>query len=141
MVTSKDFTEGMNNLFKEFNKLNPFKKLWYKITSKKSEFQKRMEQPIQKIVDAAVPYFIHKNTEKLKELSKSCKFEKMEVFGKESEIMTYSSPEYEQFYNKECVEAAMKFVRTFPNKKAIITSLDKAIDALEGKTGTVISFA
>ena len=44
MVTSKDFTEGMNNLFKEFNKLNPFKKLWYKITSKKSEFQKRMEQ-------------------------------------------------------------------------------------------------
>ena len=39
------------------------------------------------------------------------------------------------------VEAAMKFVRTFPNKKAIITSLDKAIDALEGKTGTVISFA
>ena len=40
MVTSKDFTEGMNNLFKEFNKLNPFKKLWYKITSKKSEFQK-----------------------------------------------------------------------------------------------------
>ena len=62
MVTSKDFTEGMNNLFKEFNKLNPFKKLWYKITSKKSEFQKRMEQPIQKIVDAAVPYFIPKNT-------------------------------------------------------------------------------
>lgn len=39
------------------------------------------------------------------------------------------------------VEAAMKFVRAFPNKKAIITSLDKAIDALEGKTGTVISFA
>lgn len=39
------------------------------------------------------------------------------------------------------VEAAMKFVRTYPNKKAIITSLDKAIDALEGKTGTVITFA
>ena len=39
------------------------------------------------------------------------------------------------------VEAAMKFVRAFPNKKAIITSLDKEIDALEGKTGTVISFA
>ena len=38
------------------------------------------------------------------------------------------------------VEAAMKFVRAYPNKKAIITSLDKAIDALEGKTGTVISF-
>ena len=71
MVTSKDFTEGMNNLFKEFSKLNPLKKLWYKITSKKSEFQKRMEQPIQKIVDTAVPYFVHKNTEKLKELSKN----------------------------------------------------------------------
>ncbi|MDD3402049.1 MAG: carbamate kinase [Hespellia sp.] len=39
------------------------------------------------------------------------------------------------------VEAAMKFARTFPSKKAIITSLDKAIDALEGKTGTVITFA
>lgn len=39
------------------------------------------------------------------------------------------------------VEAAMKFVRANPNKKAIITSLDKAIDALEGKTGTVITFA
>ena len=39
------------------------------------------------------------------------------------------------------VEAAMKFVRTYPNKKAIITSLDKAIDALEGKNGTVFTFA
>lgn len=39
------------------------------------------------------------------------------------------------------VEAAMKFVRTYPNKKAIITSLDSAIEALEGKTGTVITFA
>lgn len=39
------------------------------------------------------------------------------------------------------VEVAMKFVRTYPNKKAIITSLDKAIDALEGKTGTEITFA
>jgi len=39
------------------------------------------------------------------------------------------------------VEAGMKFVRAFPNKKAIITSLDKAVDALDGKTGTVIKFA
>ncbi|MDO4745140.1 MAG: carbamate kinase [Bacillota bacterium] len=38
------------------------------------------------------------------------------------------------------VEAAMKFVKAFPDKKAIITSLDKALDALEGKTGTVITF-
>ena len=38
------------------------------------------------------------------------------------------------------VEAAMKFVRTYPDKKAIITSLDKAVEALEGKTGTVITF-
>lgn len=38
------------------------------------------------------------------------------------------------------VEAAMKFVRTFPHKKAIITSLDKAVEALEGKTGTVFTF-
>lgn len=39
------------------------------------------------------------------------------------------------------VEAAMKFVRTFPGKRAIITSLDRAVDALDGKTGTVITFA
>jgi carbamate kinase len=39
------------------------------------------------------------------------------------------------------VEAAMRFVRNYPGKKAIITSLDKAIEALEGKTGTVITFA
>lgn len=36
------------------------------------------------------------------------------------------------------VEAAVKFVKAFPEKKAIITSLDKAVEALEGKTGTVI---
>lgn len=58
MVTSEDFAKGMNNLFKDLDKLSPFKKLWYKITSKKSEYQKRMEQPIQQIVDAAIPYFI-----------------------------------------------------------------------------------
>ena len=39
------------------------------------------------------------------------------------------------------VQAAMKFVKANPDKKAIITSLDRAIDALEGKTGTVITFA
>lgn len=39
------------------------------------------------------------------------------------------------------VEAAMKFVRANPEKKAIITSLSKAVDALEGKTGTVITFS
>lgn len=38
------------------------------------------------------------------------------------------------------VQAAMKFVRFNPTKRAIITSLDKAVDALEGKTGTVFSF-
>lgn len=35
------------------------------------------------------------------------------------------------------VQAAMKFVQSGNGKRAIITSLDKAIDALEGKTGTV----
>lgn len=39
------------------------------------------------------------------------------------------------------VEAAMKFIRANPNKRAIITSLDKAIEALDGKTGTEITFA
>lgn len=38
------------------------------------------------------------------------------------------------------VEAAMKFARRYPGKRAIITSLDKAIEALEGKTGTVVTF-
>lgn len=39
------------------------------------------------------------------------------------------------------VEACMKFARNYPNKKAIITSLAKATEALAGKTGTVITFA
>ncbi len=39
------------------------------------------------------------------------------------------------------VQAAMKFVRANPNKKAIITSLDKSLEALEGKTGTTFTFA
>ena len=39
------------------------------------------------------------------------------------------------------VEAAMKFVRNNPGRKAIITSLDKCLDALDAKTGTVITFA
>jgi len=38
------------------------------------------------------------------------------------------------------VKAGMKFVTANPGKKAIITSLDKAIEALNGKTGTVITF-
>ncbi len=39
------------------------------------------------------------------------------------------------------VEAAMRFVRRNPGKRAIITSLDRALDALDGKTGTVVTFA
>jgi carbamate kinase len=39
------------------------------------------------------------------------------------------------------VQAAMKFVRANPSKKAIITSLDKSLEALDGKTGTAITFA
>jgi carbamate kinase len=37
------------------------------------------------------------------------------------------------------VQAAVKFAKAKPGNKAIITSLFKAIDALEGKTGTVIT--
>ncbi|MDR1915898.1 MAG: carbamate kinase [Synergistaceae bacterium] len=39
------------------------------------------------------------------------------------------------------VMAAIKFARRFPGKKAIITSLAKAVGALEGKEGTVITMA
>ena len=39
------------------------------------------------------------------------------------------------------VMAAVKFARRFPGKKAIISSLSKAVDALEGREGTVISMA
>ena len=39
------------------------------------------------------------------------------------------------------VEAAMQFARANPGKRAIITSLDKALDALDGKTGTTVTFA
>ena len=37
------------------------------------------------------------------------------------------------------VQAAMKFVAAYPDKKAIITSLDKAVAALKGETGTVFT--
>jgi carbamate kinase len=39
------------------------------------------------------------------------------------------------------VMAAIKFARRFPGKKAIITSLDKAVEALDGNAGTVITMA
>ena len=38
------------------------------------------------------------------------------------------------------VQAAMKFVRAFPGKRAVITSLDKALEGLLGETGTQITF-
>lgn len=38
------------------------------------------------------------------------------------------------------VQAAIKFVAANPGKKAIITSLNMAVEALEGKTGTVVTF-
>ena len=38
------------------------------------------------------------------------------------------------------VQAAMKFVKSNPSGKAIISSLDKALDAVSGKTGTQIVF-
>ncbi|HDQ93026.1 MAG TPA: carbamate kinase [Synergistetes bacterium] len=37
--------------------------------------------------------------------------------------------------------AAVKFARSYPGKKAIITSLYKAVDALDGKEGTIVSMA
>jgi len=39
------------------------------------------------------------------------------------------------------VMAAIKFARRFPGKKAIITSLYKAVEALDGNEGTVITMA
>lgn len=39
------------------------------------------------------------------------------------------------------VQAAMRFVRANPDKKAIITSLDQAVSALEGTAGTIITFS
>ncbi|MEY8355709.1 carbamate kinase [Lachnospiraceae bacterium 54-53] len=38
------------------------------------------------------------------------------------------------------VQAAMKFVRSNPAKRAVITSLDQAVNALDGKTGTTFTF-
>lgn len=37
------------------------------------------------------------------------------------------------------VEAAMNFAASAPGRRAIITSLERAVDALDGKTGTVIT--
>ena len=39
------------------------------------------------------------------------------------------------------VQACMKFVRANPDKRAIITSLNKAVEALNGDSGTVVTFA
>ncbi|MDY4797953.1 MAG: hypothetical protein SO157_01240 [Bullifex sp.] len=39
------------------------------------------------------------------------------------------------------VQVAMKFSRAYPGRKAIITSLENVIDALEGRTGTVVTFS
>lgn len=36
------------------------------------------------------------------------------------------------------IEAALKFVESKPGRKAIITSLDKAVEALEGRAGTTL---
>lgn len=38
------------------------------------------------------------------------------------------------------MQAAMRFVQANPAKKAIITSLYQAVEALDGKAGTVITF-
>ncbi len=38
------------------------------------------------------------------------------------------------------VQAAVRFVRVFPDRQAVITSLDRAVDALEGRAGTAIVF-
>jgi len=37
------------------------------------------------------------------------------------------------------VEAAVKFVESKPGRITIITSLDKAVEALDGKAGTTIA--
>lgn len=37
------------------------------------------------------------------------------------------------------IEAALKFVESKPGRKAIITSLDKAVEALEGRAGTTLA--
>jgi carbamate kinase len=37
------------------------------------------------------------------------------------------------------IEAAVMFAKANPSHKAIITSLYKAVDALEDKTGTIIT--
>ena len=36
------------------------------------------------------------------------------------------------------IEAAVKFVESKPGRVSIITSLDKAVEALEGKAGTTV---
>lgn len=37
------------------------------------------------------------------------------------------------------IQAAIRFVESAPGRKAIITSLDNALPAMEGQGGTVIS--
>lgn len=71
-------------------------------------------------------------------------------FGKENEKWLASlSPEEAQQYIEEGhfapgsmlpkVEAALRFATSKPGRKALITSLEKAQEGIEGKTGTLIS--
>ena len=36
------------------------------------------------------------------------------------------------------VQAAVRFAKSRPGRRAIITSLDRAVEAMAGKTGTVV---
>ncbi|MDR1089014.1 MAG: carbamate kinase [Coriobacteriales bacterium] len=71
-------------------------------------------------------------------------------FGKPTERwLSQLSPEEAQTYIEEGqfapgsmlpkVEAALRFVRSGPGRKALITSLDCALDGIEGRTGTLIT--
>lgn len=70
-------------------------------------------------------------------------------FGKpdEKKLSTLTIPEAEQYIKEghfapgsmlPKVEAAIKFAASKPGRKAIITSLDKAVEALAGKAGTTV---
>jgi len=70
-------------------------------------------------------------------------------YGKpDQKALTEISPEEAEKYMAEGhfapgsmlpkVEAAVKFARSKPGRRAVITSLDKAVDALNGSTGTVV---
>ena len=94
----------------------------YELKQKQEEYTQKEEQLLEQIAE---------EEERAEEIEEYRKYTQTQKYIEEGQFAPGSMlPK---------VQAAMKFVKANPGKTAIITSLDKAIEALEGKTGTVFT--